>query len=285
VRGAFKGEPSNSGPALLPILLGIPAALLMFGCLGCGLVGLLANQPSPATPQFTTVGANLPPAPNANPVRPGPNANPAPPRVEPEAAPLLAISGDAAVDRLLADLDSNEPAVASAAGHKLASMPPNDKREAVAKHVATRVEQANDHRRTNLVRALCVWGTRNEVPTFIAILDDQKFERILERNEVLKVIGNLQDARVVPAVVKCFVNVHSRGPALKALRELGPLAEGDVLALLEQMQHRRDAIVLLKDIGTPRSIPALQAIADRKEFAHAPAARQAIAAINARSKK
>jgi HEAT repeat protein len=227
--------------------------------------------------------ADLPPAnlPNPNPNVPkgNPPANGRPEPVPP--APPAAVTGDAKLDQLLADLASKQPGVARQAATQLAGTEPKEHRAAVAAKLAEQVQQADGFARTPLVKALGVWATANEVPALIALLSDKD---INTRNEILKVIGKLKDERAAAPVARCLQNLATESNAERALKEMGPVAEKEVLALLTQPGGggRQAAIRVLRDIGTQQSVPTLQAAS--QDFFLQGQAREALAAIAARTK-
>ena len=77
------------------------------------------------------------------------------------------------------------------------------------------------------------------------------------RKEVLAGIGKFKDPRSVAGVVRCFEQQATRDQAARALREMGSLAEKEVLPLLnhQDLFLRQAAVGLLKDIGTQNSVP------------------------------
>ncbi len=210
---------------------------------------------------------------NGNPVPPNPN--------EPQTTLPPRITGDAALDKTLADINSNNPFVRQTALTSLAQMPPNEHRPLVAAKLAVLADSPDANTRQAVLPALGTWATPAEVPILIKTLNDPN---PFVREEALKVVGPFKDERALAPVMRCFRNLSTRDPASKALREMGPMAEKDVLALLRDRDVllRQAAIKVLKDVGTPRSVPALeQAAADA--FLR-PSAREALAAIAARNK-
>jgi HEAT repeat protein len=163
-------------------------------------------------------------------------------------------------------------------------MEPNQHREVVSKKLAERFDPGDGHTRNAIARALRVWGTPNEIPVLIdALRHPDRFGRAA----ALDVIGKLKDERAVPAVVACLVETGPEGEAIKALREIGPVAES---ALVPHLRHRVDhvsyaVVELLRNIGTQRSVPSLREVADDKSYPHRDLAKQAIAAIAARMNK
>jgi hypothetical protein len=100
-------------------------------------------------------------------------------------------------------------------------------------------------------------------------------------------IGKFRDERTLVPVLRCFQEDPTRGPAAQAVRDMGAMVEKEVLALLEIRDVgplRRDVVDVLKDIGTQQSVPALQAVAARKDGGLARSAREALNAIAARTR-
>ena len=145
------------------------------------------------------------------------------------------------------------------------------------------VQNPETTNRNPAIRALGAWATPKEVPVLIQLLSDKDTNT---RNEALKILGKLQDARAVPAMVRCFVEFGTRSNAERALRDMGPIAEKEVLPLLRHKDFpvRVGAINILKDIGTQQSVPALQAAFGGGDIFVRDPARQALMAINARAK-
>jgi HEAT repeat protein len=101
----------------------------------------------------------------------------------------------------------------------------------------------------------------------------------------MQVMGKLRDARTVTPLVKCLQDIRTQYHAERALVEMGPMAEKDLLPLLSQKKPdvRAVAVRIFKAIGTPESIPALEAAS--QEFTLQVNAKDAIKTIQARSQK
>jgi HEAT repeat protein len=197
--------------------------------------------------------------------------------------PAPRVTGDSELDRALADVEAGWPAWQNGAG-KLAGMQPNAHRAVVAQKLAAQADAADRNKRHAMLRALVVWATPNEVPVLIKALDD---ENVFARHDVLGAIGKFRDERTLAPVVRCFQEDPTRGPAAQALRDMGAMAEMEVLALLDIRDTgplRRDVVNVLKDVGTQQSVPALQAVATGKDAIVARSAREALNAIAARTR-
>jgi HEAT repeat protein len=112
------------------------------------------------------------------------------------------------------------------------------------------------------------------------------------RREALKVIGRFRDPRALEPVILSFRDSSTRKEAGDALREMGPMAEPALVAILNEPPDvsilflKHNAIELLADIGTEKSVPALQKVLASRDF-HEKArliepARKALDAINKR---
>lgn len=218
---------------------------------------------------------------------PGPIANDplfgmkAPPAVDP--LPNLPLTGDAALDKKLADLaDANGKAFKPAIDSIIAT-PPNQHRAIVAQHLAAQLKTAPVHARPALTRALGIWGTPQETQVLIAMLNDAD---INSRNDALQALGKLKDQRAAGPMAKSVLEVATRFHAEESLKAMGPIAEKEVRALLTQpdISVQVIAIRILGDIGTEQSIPDLQAAAKGPLPLQTPA-QKALAAINSRAKK
>src|SRR5262249_23756377 len=153
-----------------------------------------------------------------------------------------------------ADLDPNKGEASSTAAERLARMKPDQHQSVVARKLADDIRTAPVVHRTLLIRALGVWATTKEIPVLIQLLSD---DDINTRNEVLQVIGKLRDERTVRPVIRCLLELPTQFHADQALKAMGPMAEKEVLALLDQPNKGGwgPAVGILKEIGTPQSIP------------------------------
>ncbi len=207
------------------------------------------------------------------------------PRPKNEQPAPAALTGDPAVDAALSALAGVDYAAAQNAAEFFVNTPPNQHRAAVAKQLAEMALNPKLIRRMEIARALGAWATPAEVPALIQIATDKG--NPFSRKEAIDALGKLRDERAVQPLVACFQDFGTRGAAEKALRAMGPIAEPGVLPLLNGNDNlqKQAVIKLLKDIGTQRSVPALQAIAfGNFPFLRMPA-QEALNAIALRMKK
>jgi HEAT repeat protein len=175
----------------------------------------------------------------------------APPREPP------ATTGDPEMDRLLFDLEAVDWTIRKAALDRLIAMKPNQHRAVVARKLAEQLQLVEQWAREPFLRALGVWGTAEEVPLLIQWLDNPDTHT---RNMTLDALAKLRDERAVKPIVNCFKEGSTRWHSEQALKALGPMAEKEVLALLEQPDRELwvPAIYVLAEIGTEQSLPTLR---------------------------
>ena len=149
---------------------------------------------------------------------------------------------------------------ASRRSSALSTMKPNDRRGEVVGKLIALTEDESPFIRWPAIKALGTWGGKDEVPFFIQLTLHKDPST---RREALKVIGRFKDPRTLEPIIQCFRDGSTRKEAGDALREFGVKAEPNVRALLDEdnVFLKRDAILLLKDIGTEASVPAIQAAA------------------------
>jgi HEAT repeat protein len=192
--------------------------------------------------------------------------------------------GDVFFQRLRADLDDENVFTRRNALARLATMQPNNQRAEIAKKLVELSTIDNPHIRRPAITALGVWGSKDNVPALITAIEHDDSHT---RGEALKVIGRFRDPRTVAPVIRCFRDFLTRADAEQALRELGAMAEAEMLPLLKERDVflKKAAIGVLADIGSEASVPALtEAAASGNRFLVEPA-QQALAAIADRKKK
>jgi HEAT repeat protein len=201
----------------------------------------------------------------------------------PKKLPPPKVTGDEAIDRALQDLSAADRKNFVPAAQALSKMAPNQHRAVVAQKLAEQLPKSEPGNRTPLLRALGVWGTANEVPALLLMLNEKDGNT---KNETMQALGKLRDGRAAAPLVQCLHELSTQYHAEQALRSIGPPAEKEVLTLLNQNEIKLKVIAvrLLKDMGTQQSVPALQA-ASRGPIEIQDGARQALMAIAARTKK
>jgi hypothetical protein len=129
--------------------------------------------------------------------------------------------------------------------------------------------------RNEATRALGTWGTADEVPYVLRLLNDN--ERGVQE-AAIEALGRLKDARAADALARKMKEGFERPRAAQALKDIGPGAEAAVRRLLDvqDIGLRVDACRVLQVIGTKASYPDLLRLTNEPEDAVANAAREAL---------
>jgi hypothetical protein len=253
-------------PRTVGVWVAVEMLALVLAVMG-GVFFQLIKDPEPPNP----LGVNQQAANNVG--NPGANpAQPAPPSV----------TGDAKLDKALADLAGDNSVAWQVAADQLAKMKPNQHRAIIAQKLAERATTPELFPRLSIIQALGVWATPLEVPVLIDALRD---ENIQARSEAFRSLAKTRDKQAVAPLVHAFVEGTNRFEAEEALKELGPLAEKELLPILDKDQDmflRIATINILREIGTQESIPALKAVIAENVAALKFPAQDAIKAINGR---
>jgi hypothetical protein len=189
---------------------------------------------------------------------------------------------DDEMDKLLADLATQDGSKAPAAADRLAKVFPNEERRA---EVARALEKLTTHwqfnARSSAAHALVVWAIPDNMPALIKMLDDTVPS---VRAEAMNALAALKDERGARAVAKMLTSLPDRGNAAKALETMGPVAEKAVLPFLTNpdAQVKVEACHILKAIGTQDSVAALQTAAQDKNRLVSQAAQDALTALAGR---
>jgi hypothetical protein len=190
---------------------------------------------------------------------------------------------DAELDKLLAEIRSDNPFTIGDAAKRLAQADASEQRR---REVAVALEAllANpfpDVREAG-ARALGVWATPESVPALLKMLDAEPFPNT--RDAVLEALAALKDPRAAEPVARRLTDPFSHDKARETLVALGPATEKAVIPYLTNAdrQARIDACQVLAAVGTKNSTNALQAAAQDRDPGVAQAAQQALAAIAAR---
>jgi HEAT repeat protein len=211
-----------------------------------------------------------------------PNGAGNPPSVQ---APPPAVTGDAVLDKALADLSGDNTVAWQVAADQLAKLQPNQHRAIIAQKLAERANVPDAIPRQSIIRALGVWATSKEVPVLIDALRD---EHAPARQEAFRALAKTRDEQAVAPLVHCFLEGTNRFEAEQALKEVGPMAEKEMLPLLDKDREvflRLSAIGVIKEIGTQESVPVLRAVAAEDNVHLKGPAQDALKAINARIRK
>jgi HEAT repeat protein len=199
-----------------------------------------------------------------------------------EARQLLRSYGtrdDVIVDQAIEDLQAREPGRRQAVAEWLTQANPdqNPRRAEVARALEAFLDEQNWLARSAGLKALARWATRDNLPNLVRALkrDDLAFNQT--RHQVMEILGKIKDRRGAEAVAGRLPNHFDRGPAVQALREMGPIAQKEVAPYLfhKDLWVRNEARTLLREYGTkddiilPEAAAALKAPEDdvRREAA------------------
>lgn len=183
----------------------------------------------------------------------------------------------------------------------LARLPADHRKKAVAKLLEQSLTDPNIafHNGDEILAALAVWGTEDSVPAIEKYLNDHHLNPFGFNGRALKALSQIKGKRALQVVMRAFD--EGRGfnrqmelgdPTLgepydikMAIIAFGPAAED---AVLERFVPRNVAIYglmcdILKEIGTQKSIPILEAAVEKNRFLE-PHARAAARSIQARGK-
>jgi hypothetical protein len=224
------------------------------------------------------------PGPDA-PAQQPPGVAPKPPgQPPPSPPPDPGAVADKTINDTLVGLDqADDAARANAAGDLSRMQPKEDRRAEVAAKLAGLVDDPHQGVRVDAVKALGVWGSREDVPTLLRALDH---EDGLTRRAAAAALRRFRDERAVPALVRHLKDAQCTGESVAALVAVGPAVEKSVIPLLSSKDtfEVAAAIDVLKEVGTADCVPALQKIAAGK-FYPAGKAAEAVQAINARLRR
>lgn len=289
-------EGDEDRPAEADRLAGVlvVVAVVCLAVMGGGLFSLLFVDHA-ATPQASgeTVAEAKPaearPEPQPEPVieleakvEPRPAPAPEPPKEPaPRPKPKVLVVPDA-LSATLREVMSDDCFASKRAAETLARMTPNARRAEVTatlKQALAREDTFNPRR--EILRALVVWGPREEV---VALLLDRVRRRDpFIRGEAFEALGKYQDEDTAQAVAVHLVDGDTRGEAGRALVQMGPVAENAVIKYLRHGDSgvRHEACRVVKVIGTRNSLADLRFLVRRRDGA-AWAAQEAINCIEAR---
>lgn len=183
----------------------------------------------------------------------------------------------------LADLKGGDRhRVRRALGELRRAEPDPQRRQEIAEAIVGYLGAEDAGVRAEAVKALAKWHTKDTMPELFKCLDDPEFP---VRWAAFDALGTLRDPRAVQAVCKALAG-KERGRAARALKAMGPFAEGEVLKATAHptREVRLEAIKVLGDIGTAKSLDTLRRLLQDENFFVRTAAKRSGQAIVAREK-
>jgi HEAT repeat protein len=132
----------------------------------------------------------------------------------------------------------------------------DERRANVTKAVEPLMRDSNSGLRDAAIRTMGVWGTKENVPALLEMLD-QLDNGI--RRATMEALARIPDERSAKALAKLVIDESSRNNAAAALKKMGPVAEAAVITLLASDDHqvRYQACHILAEIGGKKSIAAI----------------------------
>jgi hypothetical protein len=180
----------------------------------------------------------------------------------------------------LAGLKLAERGKVKAAAEQLAKMEPvKERRDEVAKALASALGNENGFARASALKALAVWYVPAVLPDMVQRLQDESGLVCGYAFDALAAVKSPAAAEAVAARL-----ADDRGHAAKALKAMGPLAEPAALKCLKHAdpKARVEAIKVLGEIGTAKSLPALKPLVTDKDLSTRASAERAVKAIEGR---
>src|SRR5262249_51639510 len=107
------------------------------------------------------------------------------------------------------------------------------------------------------------WGDKDTVGVLVDIV--RKDTDVFVQRAAIDALGELKAESAAGVIVEAFINFHLRGNATEALKKIGPPAEKAVQQLLNSgdVFIRKEALELLREVGTRDSIPVVQLLLRR----------------------
>jgi hypothetical protein len=160
--------------------------------------------------------------------------------------------------------------------------PTEARREEVARALENATAHSDLHTRTGAIKALAVWGSKENVPALMVCLESQD---PFTRNEALDALAVFPDERAIEPVLVRFKDFSSRRKAAEVLKKIGAPCETGLARMLGEEKDiflRKDICELLKQFGTKASIGALEAASKDTNRFVANAANDALQAVSMR---
>ncbi|HXG10575.1 MAG TPA: HEAT repeat domain-containing protein [Gemmataceae bacterium] len=144
----------------------------------------------------------------------------------------------------------------------LAITTPDERRQAeVARALEPLLNDNHPQSREAAARALAIWATRDNVPALLQALDHPAPE---VRRYAMQALGKVQDERAVAPLAQRLADHTQRTEASAALQKIGPIAEKEVVKLMNHPDHftREEARRLVRLYGTKENVWLPQVLTD-----------------------
>lgn len=160
---------------------------------------------------------------------------------------------------LIQELETGQSHQRQSACAKLANMEPETQfRDEVVRALKPCLSDSLPFTRVDAMRALARWADKDTA--FKELRRFASAESVFERHTAFTLLGELGDERAAADLAARISQLGDRMPAGGALRKLGTKAESEVAKLLthSDVWTRQEAANILADIGTDKSLPALE---------------------------
>ena len=162
--------------------------------------------------------------------------------------------------------------------------PIDEERAAVTGALEPLLNDPDHFTRQAMIRALGVWGTRENIPALVKLFDH---EDVFTRRAAIIALGNIKDERSAEAIAGRLEDALNRPAVSETLQKMGPMAQTAVARRIEDKDWaiRLTACQILKVIGTKQSIPALETALKDSNNIVAGEAKSALQMVHARDLK
>lgn len=159
------------------------------------------------------------------------------------------------LEQIVKDLQSSDHMVAASARTRLMIKRTDEPDRKVAAALEALLAHESPTVRAAAAEALATWATKESVPALLKLLDS---DSSAVRGHALRALGRLKAVSAIDRIVAQLP--QDQFAAAQALRDIGPAAEPAVLKLLSQgdRKARQSGCQILQQIGTKKSLPALQ---------------------------
>ena len=183
------------------------------------------------------------------------------------------------LDGLVKDLQSGDHVKAIAAKTRLTFKKTQEPDRKMAAALEALLKHENANVREAAAEALANWATKENVPALVKLLDS---DSPVIRSHALRALGRLKATTAIDRIVQQLA--EDQFTAAQALREMGAAAEPAVLKVLAtgDRKSREQACQILNQIGTKKSLPALEKAKSDADALMKIYAEQAIKAIQHR---
>ncbi len=189
---------------------------------------------------------------------------------------------DADAKQALADLKSSNHDKRKSAAEMLAKTSPDEAHRAkITAALCNLMSDTNGNVRSAAAKALDAWAGKESVTRLVPLVSHRD---IFVRHDTMEVLGHVPDSRAAAAVAARLTNGLDRGAAGKSLKAMGSAAESSVIPFVgsRDPRVREEAVSVLKEIGTRKSLNALSGARGDPDPKVAAAAKEAFDAVKGR---